>query len=73
MCKKEKDLFDSLPEGYLIERRSEMKNENGWDISFKTLKMPLIFLLIFLGIGIWRSVAVGHVFYLLNFGYIGDE
>jgi ferredoxin-type protein NapH len=48
-----------------------MKNENGWDISFKTLKMPLIFLLIFLGIGIWRSVAVGHIFYLLNFGYIG--
>jgi polyferredoxin len=24
-----------------------------------------------LGIGIWRSVAVGHIFYLLNFGYIG--
>jgi hypothetical protein len=48
-----------------------MKNENGWDISFKTLRFPLLFLLIFIGIGIWRSVAVGHIFYLLNFGYIG--
>ncbi len=48
-----------------------MKNKNDWDISFKTLRFPLLFILIFVGIGIWRYVATGSGFYLLNFGYIG--
>ena len=39
-----------------------MKNKDGWDISFDTLKMPLILLAIFLGIGIWRGIAA-HIFY----------
>ena len=47
-----------------------MKNENGWDISFKTLKGPLILLAIFVGIGIWRGITA-HILYLFNFGYIG--
>jgi ferredoxin-type protein NapH len=47
-----------------------MKNENEWDISFKTLKGPLILLAIFLGIGIWRGITA-HILYLFNFGYIG--
>ena len=47
-----------------------MKNKDSWDISFNTLKMPLILLAIFLGIGIWRAIAA-HIFYLYNFGYIG--
>jgi polyferredoxin len=44
--------------------------KDGWDISLNTLKMPLILLAIFLGIGIWRGIAA-HIFYLYNFGYIG--
>ena len=47
-----------------------MKDENRWDISWKTLKDPLIVLAVFLGIGIWRGLAA-HILYLANFGYIG--
>jgi polyferredoxin len=45
---------------------------NKWNISFQTLKSPLIFLTIFIGIGIWRYLATGKIFFLFNFGFIGS-
>ena len=48
-----------------------MKNKNGWNISFKTARGPVVFLLIFLAIGIWRFIATDKVFFIFNFGYIG--
>ncbi len=44
-------------------------NEAG--LSFKALKDGLIWLGVFLAIGIWRWQATGSIFYVLNFGYIG--
>ena len=48
-----------------------MKSKNGWNISWKTARGPLVFLAIFLAIGIWRYLATGKVFFIFNFGYIG--
>ncbi|MCY6369485.1 4Fe-4S binding protein [Clostridium ganghwense] len=49
-----------------------MKNSNErWNISNESLKKPLVFLILFLSIGIWRWKASGNTFYLFNFGYIG--
>lgn len=44
-----------------------------WNISSKNLVLPIIFLAIFGGIGIWGWIANRHVFYLFNFGYIGTS
>jgi polyferredoxin len=43
-----------------------------WHISLKTLRGPVTLVLIFLGIGIWRFVATGKIFFVYNFGYIGS-
>ena len=48
-----------------------MANKNDWNISAKTLRGPATFVLIFLGIGIWRTIATGKIFFLFNFLYIG--
>ena len=48
-----------------------MKNKDGWNISLNTLRLPLTFILIFLGIGLWRFWATGSIFFVFNFGYIG--
>lgn len=40
-------------------------------IDRKELKTSLILLAVFIGLGLWRWKATGHVFYILNFGYIG--
>ena len=48
-----------------------MKDKNAWNLSFDTVRFPLLFLLIFIGIGIWRYLATGAIFYIFNFGYIG--
>lgn len=48
-----------------------MKNKHSWNISVETVKGPLTFIIIFLGIGIWRTLATGKIFFLFNFGYIG--
>ena len=48
-----------------------MKSKDGWNISFETLRFPVVFVAIFLGIGIWRFAATGRIFYIFNFGYIG--
>ncbi len=48
-----------------------MKNKDGWNISFETLRIPVLLLCIFLGIGLWRFLATGKIFFLFNFGYIG--
>lgn len=44
-----------------------------FDFKRQNLKMPVIFLVIFFGIGIWRYVATGWAFYIFNFGYIGTS
>jgi len=48
-----------------------MKDKNGWNISVKTVRTPVIMLLVFAGIGIWRTLATGKIFFLFYFGYIG--
>lgn len=48
-----------------------MKGKEGWNISLKTMRTPLILILIFLGVGIWRTLATDKIFFLFNFGYIG--
>jgi polyferredoxin len=40
-------------------------------MQMKKLKLPLLFLGIFYSIAIWRYLATGKAFYLVNFGYIG--
>lgn len=45
---------------------------NRWNISLRTLRGPLTLVLIFFGIGIWRFVATGKIFFVYNFGYIGS-
>ena len=47
-----------------------MKNENTWDISFKTMKSSLIIFSIFLAIGLWIDLT-RNIGYLANFVYIG--
>jgi len=46
-------------------------SKDRWSISFKTVRTPVIMLLIFVGIGIWRTLATGKIFFLFNFSYIG--
>lgn len=48
-----------------------MKSKDGWNISFETLRFPVLFICIFLGIGLWRFLATGAIFFVFNFGYIG--
>ena len=48
-----------------------MRDKNKWDISFKTMKSPLMFAMVFYAIAIWRYLATGYEFYLFNFGYSG--
>jgi len=48
-----------------------MKSRDRWNISWQTLRGPLIFEAIFIGIAIWRFAATGKAFFLFNFGYIG--
>ncbi|MCF7927762.1 MAG: 4Fe-4S dicluster domain-containing protein [Spirochaetales bacterium] len=40
-------------------------------IDGKSIRLPFVFLGIFLGFGLWRFLATGAAFYLLNFGYLG--
>lgn len=37
----------------------------------KKLLLPVLFLLLFTGIAVWRYNATGKIFYIFNFGYIG--
>ena len=37
----------------------------------KILFLPVLFMLVFVGIALWRYFATGKIFYLINFGYIG--
>lgn len=46
-------------------------SKDRWSISRETLRTPVIMLLIFFGIGIWRTLATGKIFFLFSFGYIG--
>jgi formate hydrogenlyase subunit 6/NADH:ubiquinone oxidoreductase subunit I len=46
---------------------------NKWDLSFKNIISPLIFLGIFWGLAVLFYITSGFVFYLFNFGYIGTS
>lgn len=48
-----------------------MLDKNKWDISYNSLKGPLVFAMIFYALATWRYLATGYIFYLFNFGYIG--
>jgi hypothetical protein len=48
-----------------------MKGKEGWNISLTTVRTPLLLLAIFVGVGIWRTLATDKIFFLFNFGYIG--
>lgn len=50
-----------------------MKDNNKWTINFSTLKLPLIFIVIFYSVAIWRYLATGRIFYIYNFAYIGTS
>jgi len=51
-----------------------LSNENKkWDIKCENLKSPLLFILIFYSIGIWRYLATGEIFYIFNFIYLGSS
>ncbi len=50
-----------------------MNKNNQWKISFDTLKLPLIFIIVFYSIAIWRFLATGKIFYIYNFVYIGTS
>jgi ferredoxin-type protein NapH len=54
---------------YLIEEESmETQKTSVWNAMKATLFWPGLFL----GIGVWRLLATGNWFYLVNFGYIGS-
>jgi len=42
-----------------------------WEISFKTVKIPLLLIIIFYSIAFWRYSATGKIFFIYNFVYIG--
>lgn len=42
-----------------------------WNINFKTLGTPLLFIAVFYGVAFWRFFATGKIFYIYNFVYIG--
>ncbi len=50
-----------------------MDKNDKWKISFDIIKVPLIFIVIFYSIAIWRYVATGRIFYIYNFIYIGSS
>jgi len=41
-------------------------NENKWNISLKTIELPLLFMVIFYSVGFWRYFATGKIFYIYN-------
>ena len=42
-------------------------------LTFKNLKIPAVFIIIFYSIAFWRYSATGEVFYIYNFIYIGSS
>lgn len=50
-----------------------MKKLNKWTINFSTLKLPIIFIVVFYSIAIWRYIDTGRIFYIFNFFYIGTS
>jgi hypothetical protein len=50
-----------------------MSKKDKWDISFETVKFPLLLILIFYGIAFWRYSATGKIFFIYNFVYIGTS
>jgi len=45
--------------------------ENKWNISLKTIKLPVLFMLIFYSVAFWRFFATGNIFYIYNCIYLG--
>lgn len=50
-----------------------MNKADKWSINFSTLKLPLFFILLFYSIALWRYIATGRFFYIINFVYIGTS
>ena len=48
-----------------------MSKKDNWDISFKTIKISLLLIIIFYSIAFWRYSATGKIFFIYNFVYIG--
>jgi len=49
------------------------RNGDKWDISLRTIKLPLLFILIFYSVAFWRYFATSNIFYIYNFVYIGTS
>jgi len=50
-----------------------MSKKDKWNISFESVKFPLLLILIFYGIAFWRYFATGKIFFVYNFVYIGTS
>jgi polyferredoxin len=50
-----------------------MEKRTAWNLNLASFKLPLLFLLIFYSVAIWRFLATGRFFYIYNFGYIGTS
>jgi len=48
-----------------------MDQRDSWNISLRTIRMPLIFITLFYSIAFWRYYATENIFYIYNFIYIG--
>jgi len=62
---------DIKRESGLFKEENHMKDNKSWNISLRTVQVPVILLAIFFGVGIWRTLATDKIFFLFNFGYIG--
>ncbi|MCD6420594.1 MAG: 4Fe-4S binding protein [Synergistetes bacterium] len=49
------------------------RDENKWNISLSTIKLPLLFIFIFYSVAFWRYFATGKSFYIYNFIYLGTS
>ena len=47
------------------------KMKQYFTFSIKALRLPIIFIILFFGIGVWLYITTGTIFYIINFGYIG--
>ena len=50
-----------------------MPKRNKWNISLRTIKLPLLFISVFYSVAFWRYFATGKIFYIYNFIYLGTS
>ena len=44
-----------------------VSKKDKWDISFKTIKIPLLLIIIFYSIAFWRYFVTGKIFFILAY------